>query len=154
MKNFKIIDFQERHQSDFARLNYEWISKYFSIEEEDRKTLEDPKEKVYKNGGHILLAEKENEIVGTCALIKEEEKVFELAKMAVSPTVQGEGIGYALGISTIQKAKELGAEKIVLETNSVLTPAISLYKKLGFKKVETKESPYCRCDYQMELILD
>ena len=153
MKNFKIIDFQERHKSDFARLNYEWISKYFTVEEEDRKTLEDPQNKVYKNGGHILLAEKENEIVGTCALIKVEEKVFELAKMAVSPSVQGEGIGYALGIASIQKATELNAGKIILETNTVLAPAISLYKKLGFKEVEVKDSPYCRCDYQMELIL-
>lgn len=153
MKNFKIIDFQEQHKADFARLNYEWISKYFTVEDEDRKTLEDPQEKVYKNGGHILLAEKENVIVGTCALIKEEEKVFELAKMAVSPTVQGEGIGYALGMATIEKAKELGANKIVLETNTKLTPAINLYKKLGFKEVDRKDSPYCRCDYQMELFL-
>ncbi len=154
MKNFKIIDYKEQHQADFARLNYEWISKYFTIEEEDRKTLEYPQEKIYEPGGHVLLAEKENEIVGTYALIKVEEKVFELAKMAVSPTVQGEGIGYALGLASIQKAKELRANKVILETNTVLAPAIKLYKKLGFKEAEVKESPYCRCNYQMELILE
>jgi len=153
VKTFQIIDYQEHHQPDFASLNYEWISKYFTVEKEDRDTLDHPEIKVYEKGGHILLAEKEKEIVGTCALIKVNQTTFELAKMAVSPKVQGEGIGYALGVATLEKAEELGANKVVLETNSVLSPAIKLYEKLGFIKVEGKASPYCRCDYQMELNL-
>jgi len=41
------------------------------------------------------------------------------------------------------------------ETNKILKSAISLYKKLGFKDLTTKNcSPYSRCDVQMELFLD
>jgi hypothetical protein len=34
-----------------------------------------------------------------------------------------------------------------------LKPAISMYYKLGFKKVEDLPSPYERCNIQMELEL-
>ena len=58
-----------------------------------------------------------------------------------------------IGQATIEKAKEIGAKKVYLETNSVLKPAISLYYKLGFKDVEGYDSPYNRCNVQMELPL-
>jgi hypothetical protein len=35
----------------------------------------------------------------------------------------------------------------------VLTPAISLYGKLGFKKIVGPPTPYQRCNIQMELAL-
>ncbi|HMH21394.1 MAG TPA: GNAT family N-acetyltransferase [Puia sp.] len=79
--------------------------------------------------------------------------VFELAKMGVSPLAQGKGIGFLLGQACIEKARSLGAEKIYLESNTRLKPAISLYHKLGFRKVAGPPSPYERCDIQMELKL-
>lgn len=74
--------------------------------------------------------------------------------MAVSPKVQGKGIGMLLGQACIEKVKALGAKKIYLESNTRLKPAISLYHKLGFQKVAGYPSPYERCDIQMELKLD
>ena len=115
--------------------------------------MDDPKNKIYKDGGHILLAEINGEIVGTCALIKMEEGKYELAKMAVSPNHQKMGIGYGLGIATIEKAREMGAHTVYLETNSKLAPALQLYKKMGFEDVDWKETPYSRCNTQMELKL-
>ena len=52
----------------------------------------------------------------------------------------------------IEKAKQLGAHKIILYSNTVLKPAISLYRKLGFKEV-TVDAVYERSDIKMELIL-
>lgn len=88
-----------------------------------------------------------------------DENTYELAKMAVSPGVQGKGIGLLLSKSIIKKAKSLGAKRLYLESNSVLTPAINLYIKLGFKHIEDVvsegiKSPYERCNIQMELSLD
>jgi DNA-binding MarR family transcriptional regulator/GNAT superfamily N-acetyltransferase len=79
--------------------------------------------------------------------------VFELAKMGVSPLAQGRGIGFLLGQACIEKARALGAERIYLESNTRLKPAISLYHKLGFRKVAGPPSPYERCNIQMELRL-
>jgi len=74
--------------------------------------------------------------------------------MGVSPKAQGNGIGKLLGQHIIEKAKQLGAKKIFLESNRKLAPALSLYKKLGFTEMTKVASPYSRSDIQMELQLD
>ena len=148
-----IVDYQPDYQPDFARLNYEWIERYFEVEETDRQSLDNPEKKIIQPGGHILMAELDDRIVGTCALIKAGDGVYELAKMAVAETARGKGIGWLLGRAAIDRAKELGASSVFLESNTVLTPAINLYRKLGFKKVVRDPSPYDRCNIQMELAL-
>jgi len=126
------------------------------MEEADRKVLEYPKEYILDKGGYILIALYDNEPVGVCALIKmhESDYDFELAKMAVSSEVKGKGIGWILGKATIEKARSVKAKKVYLESNTVLTPAINLYQKLGFKRVIGRTTPYERCNIQMELMLD
>ena len=146
-----IVDYQSIHGKVFKELNYEWISKYFEVEESDRKMLEDPEGYILDKGGAVLIAELDGEPVGTCALIKMNESAYELAKMAVAPKAQGNQIGYKIGLAIIAKAKELGAKTIFLETNSDLKPAIALYKKLGFKDTCGHNSPYNRCNVQMEM---
>ncbi len=80
---------------------------------------------------------------------------YELAKMAVSPKAQGKGVGWLLGKAIVEKAKSLGAKKLYLESNTILTPAINLYLKMGFKKIAgyPTPSPYERSNIQMELDL-
>jgi len=148
-----IIPYQPHHQSAFKQINEAWISKYFQMEEEDYKALDHPHEKILDPGGAILLAELNGKIVGTCALIKMGEEKYELAKMGVSEEARGHGIGYQLGLATIEEARKLGAKRIYLETNSVLKPALKLYKKLGFTDIQDHPTPYCRCDVQMMMEL-
>ncbi|WP_432713489.1 GNAT family N-acetyltransferase, partial [Pedobacter sp.] len=78
---------------------------------------------------------------------------FELAKMAVSPKAQGKHIGWILGQAIVAAAKEKGAKKLYLESNTALQPAINLYKKLGFTTITGRSTPYERCNIQMELTL-
>ena len=47
----------------------------------------------------------------------------------------------------------IGATRVYLESNTILEPAINLYRKLGFKSVEGGASPYGRCNIQMEVWL-
>ncbi|MFC4480312.1 bifunctional helix-turn-helix transcriptional regulator/GNAT family N-acetyltransferase [Flavobacterium chungangensis] len=154
-KDVKIVDYKPEYQEAFRALNVEWISTYFEMEEADYKALDNPEEYILKKGGKILVALYENEPVGVCALIKmnNSEYDFEMAKMAVSPKAQGKSIGWLLGKAIAEKAKELGAKKIYLESNTILKPAINLYYKLGFEKVFGLETPYKRCNIQMELVL-
>lgn len=97
-----------------------------------------------------------DEPVGVCALIKMDDPDydFEMAKMAVSPKAQGKNIGWLLGNAIVKATKELGGKKLYLESNTLLKPAISLYHKLGFKKVVSRATPYARANIQMELVLD
>lgn len=154
-KDVKIVDYKPEYQEAFRALNVEWISTYFEMEEADYKALDNPEDYILKKGGKILVALYENEPVGVCALIKmnNSEYDFEMAKMAVSPKAQGKSIGWLLGKAIAEKAKELGAKKIYLESNTILKPAINLYYKLGFEKVFGLETPYKRCNIQMELVL-
>ncbi len=151
----KIVPFQDKYSTHFKKLNEEWIRKYFKMEEMDHKALNHPKEYILNNGGHIIVALYEGEPVGVCALIKMDHPKydFELAKMGVSPKAQGKGIGWLLGRAVVEKAKSLGAKKLYLESNTVLRSAISLYRKLGFKKVAGESTPYTRSNIQMELEL-
>lgn len=99
------------------------------------------------------MARHNDKIVGTCALIKLDDHRYELAKMAVTEKAKGKGIGWLLGQAAINKARELRAEAVFLESNTILEPAIKLYQKLGFQKIVGQPSPYQRCNIQMELKL-
>lgn len=152
-RSIQIIDYSSEFHDDFKRLNYEWIEKYFEIEEADRHSLNHPDEKILKPGGYICMAVNNTEVVGTCALIKADDDTYELAKMAVAENFRGNGVGWLLGQAAIDKARELGAKTVFLESNTALKPAINLYQKLGFQKVVKQPSPYARCNIQMELKL-
>jgi DNA-binding MarR family transcriptional regulator len=94
----EIVEFEPKYQDSFKALNEEWISTYFEMEAADYKALDNPKEYILDKGGKIFVALYQGEPVGVCALIKMEDKNydFEMAKMAVSPKVQGKSIGWLL----------------------------------------------------------
>ena len=82
-----------------------------------------------------------------------EKDSYELAKMAVSPHIQGQHIGYQLASALIEYAKKLGVKRIYLEGNTKLKASIHLYRKLGFKEIPLEGNTYDRCDIIMELLL-
>lgn len=153
-KDITIVDFKAEYQNAYKTLNEAWINTYFTLEDADRKALDKPFEYILDKGGYIAIALFNGEPVGTCALLKMDDSTFELAKMTVSDEHRGYGIGLMLGNAVIEKAKTLGAKRLYLESNSSLTPALELYRKLGFKRVSGYSSPYQRCDVQMELFLE
>ncbi len=155
--DIRIIEFSPEsalHARAFRELNEEWLRKYFVIESHDREMLENPVEYIIEPGGCIFLAELGTEIVGTCALIYSSPGVFELAKMAVTERAQGRQIGKRLAMVIIERAVSLGAKSIFLESNSKLTPALNLYRKLGFRFEDPPQSSeYARADVYMKLEL-
>lgn len=143
----------ESHCSDFIRLNELWISKHFKLEESDRKLAEDPY-KIVRDGGHILSLVVHGKVVGVCALIKESPIRFQLARMAVETSERGKGYGEVMIQAAIAKARESNVCTLYLLSNTVLVPAIALYRKYGFKSVSEGVHPvYTRCNVVMELQL-
>lgn len=153
-KKAEIVGFSDQYAEAFARLNYEWIEKYFRVEEHDREQLDNPRTLVIDPGGEIFFALVEGKAVGTVAMIRLGKMEFELAKMAVSPGFQGYNIGSELIKACIRYAREQGAASVILESNRKLFTAINLYRKFGF--VETPLDPdthYSRANIRMELAL-
>lgn len=147
-----IVEFQPHHQPWFEKLNRYWIEKYFWMEPIDFEVLGNPQKHIIDHGGTILMALHEHIPIGTVALKFVEPGVYEFTKMAVDDDFQGKKIGLFLSEAAISKAKELKAVKIILYSNTVLAPAISLYRKLGF--IETPlDGPYKRSNIKMELSL-
>ena len=53
--------------------------------------------------------------------------------------------------SAADAARAAGAHRIYLESNSALTPALTLYRSAGFVDLPPAPTPYARCNVWMEL---
>ena len=156
-RDVDIVPYEPRYQSAFKELNEAWIKMYWQVEEADHKVLDHPQEFILDRGGCIFVALYRGEPAGVCALCKLDDPFYdyELAKLAVSPEVQGKGIGKLLGEEVLRKAAELGGRRIFLESNTLLHPAICLYRKLGFREIAGHHpAAYTRVNIQMELLMD
>jgi len=132
-----IREFRPGDEAAFRRLNEEWINRYFVLEPKDEDSLADPQRTILDRGGRIFLAILASEPVGCCALLAVAPGEFEVAKMAVTKSSQGAGIGRRLLEKAITEARASGARRLYLETNRKLVAAIRLYESLGFTHSDT-----------------
>lgn len=149
----KIIEFEPRLATEFERLNKAWLQKFFYIEPLDEEVLSNPQTYIIDKGGFIFFALMEDKIAGTVALIKKDNNSFEVAKMAVDEAFQGNGLGKILLEACIEKGKKIGATSLFLFSNTILEPAIHLYKKFGFTEVPIGNTEYKRSNIKMEKLL-
>src|SRR6266404_6357543 len=119
----------------------------------DEFVLTNPEEAILKPGGAILMALYNGTVAGTVALRKVNDSIYEFTKMAVEERFQRKGIAEALSYACFKKAKELGADEVILYSNSILKPAINLYEKLGFKHVPVGTGEYKRSDVKMTIAI-
>jgi GNAT superfamily N-acetyltransferase len=129
-----IVAYAPPYKEDFKRLNLEWIEQYFAVEDADHLVFADPESHYLQPGGGIWFAACCGEIVGTCGLLHHPGRGFELSKMGVTRLYRGLGIGKRLAKTALAHVKARGATRVFLETNRILIPAITLYKKLGFQE--------------------
>lgn len=146
----EIIEFSEELSEPIKTLNYEWLEKYFRIEEGDVASLSDPQKHIIDKGGHIYYAKLNGEIVGTASLLKKSETVYELGKLAVSDKVQGHGIGTILIEHCLNMAKQKQIKTLILYSNTTLQSAIHLFRKYGFEEVQLESGVYERANIKME----
>ncbi|MDR3628374.1 MAG: bifunctional helix-turn-helix transcriptional regulator/GNAT family N-acetyltransferase [Ignavibacteriaceae bacterium] len=154
LDSVEILRYSPQYRKYFKELNYEWLNKYFKIEELDEEILSNPEEIIINKGGEIFFARINGEIVGTCAAIKIDDNTYELAKMAVTEKAQGKQAGKKLAFAVIGFAYSNEAKSVILETNSGLHSAIALYESIGFKSVPGMfDSKYTRQTFRMKLDL-
>jgi len=146
----EIVEFEPHHAPAFKALNEAWISKYFVLEAKDREVLDDPQGKILAKGGRIFMAIQGGEAVGCVALLKMADGGYEIAKMTVSETLRGSGLGRQLMDRCIAAGADDGVPRLYLETNSSLAPALALYRATGFKDLAPAKTEYARADVFME----
>nr|MBI1230069.1 GNAT family N-acetyltransferase [Cytophagales bacterium] len=152
MEAVHIREFSDEIAPYFLSINQLWIEKFFSMEAFDREQLEHPRKNILEKGGQIWFAEVNGNIVGTAAMKVVGTGVYELIKMGVLPEEQGKSIGYRLGATALHWAKDQGARRVELYTNSCLSPALRLYQRLGFVDAAIEPGKYARCDVKMEIV--
>lgn len=152
--NIEIIPFQEEYANDFKELNLAWLNKYFWVEPHDEEVLGKPKQYILDPGGNIFFVKDGNSIIGTVALMKLEDGVFELTKMAITPAAQGKKAGQKLMEHCLAYARQMGWKKLIIYSNRKLENAIHIYKKYGFQEIPIGDNnPYARGDIKLELPL-
>lgn len=156
----RIVGFDPRWRADFARLNLEWLRRWFVVEPFDEEVLGDPERHILADGGRVLFAlvggdgsgdDGASRAVGTVALRHAGDGVYELTKMAVEPDLRGAGIGRALLDAAIDAYRGLGGRELYLESSSVLEAALRMYESAGFvhHPAPRPGSHYARADVHM-----
>lgn len=160
-RNPKTVDelllrtFRPGDEEAFRTLNEAWIAQDFALEPADREVLTDPRTHILGRGGQICLAERRGEVVGCCALLAIAPGQLELAKMTVSESARNAGIGRKLLRFAISVARQMGAHRLYLESNTRAAAAIRLYEQSGFRHIPPPAHPskYERANVFMELSL-
>ena len=97
--------------------------------------------------GRLLLVKVDGEIAGTISLRKIREDAGEIKRMYVKPKFRGEKLGNLMVEKVISISEENGFSKLFLDTAIFMSSAVSLYKKFGFKEIDS----YPECIVSKEL---
>ena len=109
-------------------------------------------EKAYANGYFGMIKNDAGRYVGTFGLYQLSATTCEIRKMYLLQEARGNGLGKWMVNILLEKAKELGYQKVELETASVLKEAIGLYEKVGFKEMTASNaSPRCDRAFEMDI---
>jgi len=100
----------------------------------DLLLLADPNQDMvrsYISAADIILAKLEQQPVAVALLVQEPE--FELKNIAVDPQFQGRGLAKELIAHVSARAKQLGAERLLVATGNSSLQQLGLYQKCGFR---------------------
>ena len=97
----------------------------------------------------VIVDELNDTIVGSYGIYRMSAHTCELRKMYLLPAYQGKGLGKMMMYNAFDKAKDLGYEQMVLESNRKLVAALHIYTKFGFEEY-TPNHLSSRCDIAMK----
>jgi putative acetyltransferase len=143
MNQFSVTEFvwaRSSEQVERARKlfrEYEaWLGISLCFQNFEKELANLPGEYVPPDGG-LLLAIRDQKVAGCIALRKIGDGTCEMKRLFVRSEFRGEGIGRGLVDTIIRAAKEIGYQRMRLDTlPPKMNDAIALYRALGFKEIE------------------
>jgi putative acetyltransferase len=136
----KIIRAQSHADIEHARELFKeyaaWLEISLCFQNFEKELAELPGEYAPANG-RVFLAIKDTGIAGCVAMRKIGEGICEIKRLFVRSEFRGQGLGRQLAEAIIQEAKQIGYERMRLDTlPPKMNDAIALYRSLGFKEIE------------------
>ena len=106
---------------------------------ESRGELEDMdniQKNYFENGGIFFVLVDEAQIIGTGAIRQLQDKICELKRLWLLTEYHHKGLGYRMLQELLSVAREIGYERIRLETDAVFQKrAVQFYKQVGFYEI-------------------
>jgi len=142
--NFKIREIQVEDNPKIAKAIREILVEFGvpKVGTAYADTILDTLYEVYNTNKAIYYVIEKDGIIYGGAGIKQLDNyngnVCELQKMYFLPEARGIGLGSKMMVTCLQKAKEFGFEQCYLETLPYMEDARKLYKKVGFKDLDSR----------------
>ena len=132
----ELFDEYVKHARELFKEYAAWLEIDLCFQNFDRELAELPGDYAPPEG-RLLLAFDNEQLAGCVALRKIGDGVCEMKRLFLRPAFRGKGLGRSLTDAIIREAREIGYQRMRLDTlPPKMNDAIALYRSLGFKEIE------------------
>ena len=115
----------------------ESIQNLICIFSETGKVLFRSLDEIKENISNFWVYEKNDQLIGVCSLKKDWGRLVELRSLGVDPRYSGQGIGTEMVEASLKEALSTDCDTLF-----VLTYAVSMFKRLGFRTIDKERLPH------------
>jgi len=115
----------------------ESIQNLIRIFSETGKVLFRSLDEIKESISSFWVYEKNDQLIGVCSLKKDWERLAELRSLGVDPRYSGQGIGTKMVEASLKEALSTDCDTLF-----VLTYAVSMFKRLGFRTIDKERLPH------------
>ncbi len=115
----------------------ESIQNLICIFSETGKVLFRSLDEIKENISNFWVYEKNDQLIGVCSLKKDWGRLAELRSLGVDPRYSGQGIGTKMVEASLKEALSTDCDTLF-----VLTYAVSMFKRLGFRTIDKERLPH------------